>query len=119
MRDEDGDYQFVDCDARVYCDWFDYLENNKLPRCIMCYPKDGLLRLKREGTDQYVQNTVAFCDSISCSPEEVVGEKFATVMKYATPLVAVAYIAWPQSRKDLGKLLGILSSGFFCSNLAM
>jgi len=32
---------FIDLFCRVYRNWRDYLQNNTLPNCIMCYPKNG------------------------------------------------------------------------------
>lgn len=32
---------FIDSCARVYQTWELYLENNKLPKCLMVIPKDG------------------------------------------------------------------------------
>ncbi|KAJ9584756.1 hypothetical protein L9F63_020906 [Diploptera punctata] len=32
---------FIDSSLRVYKDWQDFLENNKLPDCLMCYPCRG------------------------------------------------------------------------------
>jgi hypothetical protein len=33
---------FIDSSGRVYKDWQDYLNNNKLPDCVICYPKCGI-----------------------------------------------------------------------------
>jgi hypothetical protein len=33
---------FIDFCGRVYKDWHDYLKNNTLPRCVLCYPKSGV-----------------------------------------------------------------------------
>jgi hypothetical protein len=33
---------FIDSCARVYKDWQDYMENNRLPECALCYPRNGM-----------------------------------------------------------------------------
>ena len=33
---------FIDLSGRVYKGWRDYLKNNTLPKCILCYPKSGV-----------------------------------------------------------------------------
>jgi hypothetical protein len=33
---------FIDSCARVYENWQDYLENNRLPECALCYPRNGV-----------------------------------------------------------------------------
>jgi hypothetical protein len=33
---------FIDFSGRVYEKWQDYLDNNLLPECVLCYPKDGV-----------------------------------------------------------------------------
>jgi hypothetical protein len=33
---------FIDFSGRVYKNWKDYLKNNTLPSCILCYPKNGV-----------------------------------------------------------------------------
>ena len=33
---------FIDSSGRMYKDWQNYLETNKLPECVLCYPKNGV-----------------------------------------------------------------------------
>jgi len=33
---------FIDSCGRVYKGWQDYLENNKIPECVLCYPRNGV-----------------------------------------------------------------------------
>jgi hypothetical protein len=33
---------FIDFCGRVYKGWKDYLKNNTLPKCVLCYPKSGV-----------------------------------------------------------------------------
>ncbi|XP_069674748.1 uncharacterized protein [Periplaneta americana] len=33
---------FIDSCPRVYKRWQDYLDNNRLPDCVMCYPRNGI-----------------------------------------------------------------------------
>jgi hypothetical protein len=37
---------FIDYCGRVYKDWQDYLKNNTLPECALCYPKSGVYSAK-------------------------------------------------------------------------
>lgn len=39
-----GESFFIDPTCRTYKNWADYLENNNLPKCFMCYPVDGIYR---------------------------------------------------------------------------
>jgi len=33
---------YIDISGRVYRNWKDYLKNNTLPKCIICYPRNGV-----------------------------------------------------------------------------
>jgi len=33
---------FIDSCGRVYEGWQDYLDNNKMPECVLCYPRNGV-----------------------------------------------------------------------------
>jgi len=33
---------FIDSCGRVYKNWQDYLENNTIPECVLCYPRNGV-----------------------------------------------------------------------------
>jgi hypothetical protein len=33
---------FIDKYGRVYKNWQDYLDNNKIPDCVLCYPRNGV-----------------------------------------------------------------------------
>jgi len=33
---------FIDSCGRVYKNWQDYLDNNKIPECVLCYPRNGV-----------------------------------------------------------------------------
>ena len=37
-----NDNLFIDSCGRVYKGWQDYLENNKIPECELCYPRNGV-----------------------------------------------------------------------------
>lgn len=55
MLKPDKKFCFIDHTARYYADWTDYLNNNALPRCKMCFPRDGIYKFKQApagGTDE-------------------------------------------------------------------
>ncbi|GFG29217.1 hypothetical protein Cfor_09737, partial [Coptotermes formosanus] len=104
-------YIYVDGNQRVYKGWLDYLKHNKLPRCFMCYPHNGIYTT----TDSKVN--VDFGESPACkSPEKVL-----SVVDITTSLVAAALgittIAVPVSAPlvitatVLGLASGIISFG--------
>jgi len=33
---------FIDSCGRVYKNWQDYLKNNRIPECVLCYPRNGV-----------------------------------------------------------------------------
>jgi hypothetical protein len=35
-------YLFIDSCGRVYENWQDYLDNNAIPDCVLCYPRNGV-----------------------------------------------------------------------------
>jgi hypothetical protein len=41
-EDSEEKHIYVDGNQRVYKDWLDYLQHNKLPSCYMCYPHKGV-----------------------------------------------------------------------------
>ncbi|XP_068087029.1 uncharacterized protein [Anabrus simplex] len=41
--------RFIDSNARVYVNWNDYLLNNPLPKCNICYPKEGIYKADING----------------------------------------------------------------------
>jgi hypothetical protein len=56
-----ANYFYVDADQRVYRGWEDYLKNNRLPRCFMCYPQNGIYTTTESKVD------VDFGESPACS----------------------------------------------------
>ncbi|XP_076233622.1 uncharacterized protein LOC143178711 [Calliopsis andreniformis] len=60
---------FIDNDGRVYENWQDYLQNNKLPKCTMVYPKDGIYQCNSNYkiTKQSSNVWVEVKDSPACS----------------------------------------------------
>ncbi|CAF2965391.1 unnamed protein product, partial [Rotaria sp. Silwood2] len=71
----DGSFCFIDHTARCYSNWKDYLDNNKLPRCKMCYPKNGVYKFKQgppnntdeNNNDQQYVLDLALSESVSCT----------------------------------------------------
>ncbi|XP_022193186.2 uncharacterized protein LOC111051069 [Nilaparvata lugens] len=51
------DFLFVDANCRTYKCWNDFLNNNELPRCVMCYPLNGFYSASNGFVD------VGFCKS--------------------------------------------------------
>jgi hypothetical protein len=52
---------YVDGDRRVYRGWIDYLKNNRLPRCLVYYPQNGVYTATESKVD------VDFGESPACS----------------------------------------------------
>ena len=76
----DGDYpanedMFIDEELRVYRSWEDFLNNNKLPPCTMCYPTRG-----KYHRDQLQLDT---CES----PETKLGNKVLKFLDTTVPEV--------------------------------
>jgi hypothetical protein len=87
---EAGDI-YVDGDHRVYRGWLDYLKNNKLPRCFMCYPHSGIY--KATGSEVNVD----FGESPACSlPVKVLNAVDITTSLVATVL-GITALAVPVS----------------------
>jgi hypothetical protein len=42
LTHEQNNNIFIDSCPRVYKDWKHYLQSNKLPECVLCYPRDGV-----------------------------------------------------------------------------
>ncbi|XP_042909159.1 uncharacterized protein [Parasteatoda tepidariorum] len=78
---------FVDSDCRVYESWRNYLDSNRLPKCMYCYPRDGLY-LGYNG-----QVLVDFGTSPECDLKNRIWSFFngaATVVSFASTTVMVA-----------------------------
>uniref|UniRef100_A0A1B6CN27 DUF4781 domain-containing protein n=2 Tax=Clastoptera arizonana TaxID=38151 RepID=A0A1B6CN27_9HEMI len=64
---------FIDIWCRVYQNWEDYLHNNKLPQCHMCYPINGVYEIVekslnlivRKNSCNKVEEMLSFCDNIA------------------------------------------------------
>ncbi|KAJ8897394.1 hypothetical protein PR048_002740 [Dryococelus australis] len=52
---------FIDADLRLYKDWRDYMKHNKLPKCVMCYPCNGIYMFEQATV------LVDFSESPACS----------------------------------------------------
>ena len=66
---------FIDAELRLYRSWEDFLNNNKLPRCIMCYPTRG--KYHRDGLQ------LDTCES----PETKLGNKVLKFLDTTVPEV--------------------------------
>ncbi|CAL1278294.1 unnamed protein product [Larinioides sclopetarius] len=54
---------FVDTNRHIYKKWQDYLNSNRLPKCMYCYPRDGLY----QGEENQV--LIDFGTSPACDPK--------------------------------------------------
>lgn len=63
---------YLDIGGRVYKSWIDYLQNNKLPECIMVVPKDGWYQAdpSYEVTENSSTVWLEFIDSPACALTE-------------------------------------------------
>jgi hypothetical protein len=68
---------FIDLSSRVYKDWQDYLNNNTLPNCIICYPKSGIYSA-RNGVVEL---------EFGISPAGNVGSRFRKALDLIQPVV--------------------------------
>ncbi|KAJ9589555.1 hypothetical protein L9F63_017243, partial [Diploptera punctata] len=66
---------FIDSCFRVYKNWQDFLDNNKLPECIMYYPKGGTYFNHNEGLELEMTE----------SPQANIGSKIKTFLDMAMP----------------------------------
>ena len=81
MEKTEEDYIYVDGNQRVYNGWSDYLKDNRLPKCLMCYPHKGVY------TTTNSKVNVEFGESPACSsPDKVI-----SALDITTSLVAAAF----------------------------
>lgn len=89
-------FVFIDSCPRVYNGWQDYLDNNKLPDCVMCYPRNGI----------YTENFRSVQLDFGISPAGKIGKKVVQGFDIAGIVVGMAAtgvtvatmfvpIAWP------------------------
>ena len=112
LKGSDGADRFVDCEGRVYSTWQAYLNNNKLPQCIICYPKDGFLR-KKVG-DTFVPNNVEFCEPKSCQWYNRTKAVCDKVAMFATPIVALGSLCCPATWPLATSIISVASTGSLC-----
>lgn len=64
----------IDHDGRMYKNWEDYLQNNKLPKCTMVYPKDGIYQCNPNYkiTEQSSTVWIEVKDSPACSLKDTI-----------------------------------------------
>jgi hypothetical protein len=80
-EDSEENCIYVDGNQRVYKSWLDYLKNNKLPSCFMCYPHKGVY------TTTNSKVNIDFGESPACnSADSVLG-----AVDLTTSLVATAF----------------------------
>ncbi|PSN56809.1 hypothetical protein C0J52_02676 [Blattella germanica] len=99
---------FVDFDHRIYQSWNDFLKNNKLPKCFVCYPRDGIYTEVDGSVD------VEFGESPACSlPEKVLNILDITVSVTAAALGVTALAIPFSSPVVIAAAVGGLASGIF------
>ncbi|RZF47564.1 hypothetical protein LSTR_LSTR009100 [Laodelphax striatellus] len=82
---------FVDSNGRTYEDWADYLENNQLPKCDMCFPNDGTYSLASDFS-------IIFAKSAACKIGKIVMKGLdvtSSVVGIATTGITLAALAVP------------------------
>lgn len=99
---------YVDGSHRVYRGWVDYLKNNKLPKCLMCYPHNGVYA----ATDSKVD--VDFGESPACSlPVKIFNAVDMSASLMATVLGITALAAPVSAPVAAAAVAGGLISGVF------
>ena len=96
----DGKYCFVDHTARVYSSWGDYLANNTLPRCKMCYPTNGEYKFQKLPSGSSDENNndrpcgldLELSESVSCTNWERFKSGCLIVVSYVGLAVGVVSI---------------------------
>lgn len=87
---------FVDSDCRVYNSWRDYLDTNRLPKCMYCYPRNGVYQ-EDEGQVLVDFGTSPACDLVnriwSALDSTVTAVNFASTTVLAASLLTVPIAA--------------------------
>jgi hypothetical protein len=98
---------YVDTCARKYNSWSDYLEKNKLPKCIYCYPKCGKYERNNDGRVEVGFGTSPACDFINRVASFMDGA--TTVLSLGATVVGVLAIT------PFVPVAPILASSAFCT----
>jgi hypothetical protein len=102
------DIWYVDGSRRVYKGWVDYMKNNKLPKCFMCYPRNGIYR----ATDSKVD--VEFGESPACSlSEKALDAVDITLTLVVTALGITALVVPVSAPVAIAAIVGGVASGVF------
>ena len=96
LEKTDGKVCFLDNFVRVYNGWDDYVNNNELPKCICCYPKNGIYEASEDGNVRV---------QVTTSPRCNVGEQLVNAADITSTVATFAS-------------LGLLGASFFLPVLA-
>lgn len=99
---------YVDGSRRVYKGWMDYMKNNKLPKCFMCYPHNGIYT----ATDSKVD--VEFGESPACNLSgKVLDAVDITLTLVVTALGVTALVVPVSAPVAIAAVVGGVASGVF------
>ncbi|EYB88814.1 hypothetical protein Y032_0241g3384 [Ancylostoma ceylanicum] len=98
VRDNGGGWKFIDCALRVYKDFEDYLANNKAPRCMMCYPAGGFLRVRKQQDEHgsvFSASEIHFGEPPSCTLSAMTTETLDRISMVSSPIAALTLFWTP------------------------
>lgn len=99
---------YVDGNRRVYKGWIDYKKNNKLPKCFMCYPRNGIY------TSTYSKVDVEFGKSPACNLSgKVLDAVDITLTLVVTALGVTALVVPVSVPVAIAVVAGGVASGVF------
>jgi len=84
LKKSDGTVCFLDNVLRVYTGWNDYTENNELPKCICCYPKNGFYKSNNDGN--------VLCE-VTTSPRCNIGERVVNATDITATVATIGSLA--------------------------
>jgi hypothetical protein len=108
VGDAENDILYVDASRRVYKGWIDYIKNNKLPKCFMCYPRNGIYT----ETDSKVE--VKFGESPACKLSEKVLDAVDITLTLVVTVLGITALVVPVSAPvAIAAVVGGVTSGVF------
>lgn len=99
---------YVDCSRRVYKGWIDYMKNNKLPKCFMCYPHNGIYT----ATDSKVDVEFGESPAYNLSGKVLVAVDI-TLTLVVTALGVTALVVPVSAPVAIAAVVGGVASGVF------
>jgi hypothetical protein len=112
IKNDIGEYEenvfYVDGSRRVYKGWIDYIKNNKLPKCFMCYPQNGIYTATNSRVD------VEFGESPACNLSgKVLDAVDITLTLVVTALGITALVVPVSAPVAIAAVVGGVASGVF------